>query len=204
MNDSGDDSADRKAGPTERDAGQSERGLGQSPTGERSEDEFDPDTGTDRPGDEFEPDTGPGDPVDPTYPPLDVVDSRWWYWIVAYPVVTLLFVPFVVISSVVILSPFLAVGPEGPGGGAVVLALVGWMLLLLTVFLVVAVFVVVMMLPVALYFDARAVGLSHVDWEPDPILYAIGGLSQFVVTPLVAVAVALYYLYQRHEHVGIP
>ena len=68
----------------------------------------------------------------------------------------------------------------------------------------VVLFAVFIMLPVALYMDARQVAQADLDWEPDPTLYGILGLLQFFVTPIVGFFVSLYYLYRRHEHLGVP
>lgn len=145
-------------------------------------------------------------PSDVEIPPLDVVDSRWWYWIVAYPVVTLLFVPLALILGTIGLAPYIVVSPDplpqpllGVAFG--LLGLVVGVLLLILVLGSLAVFV---MFPVALYMDSRAVSMAEYEWKPDPLLYGILGVVQFIVTPLVGLIVALYYLYQRHEHVGVP
>lgn len=145
------------------------------------------------------------DPLDRPYPPLDAVDSRWWYWIAAYVVVSLLFVPFVIVAGIAVAAPVFVVGPDTGyligGPVALVLGLVaavlvfGFALLALSVFL---------LLPVALYVDARHVARADLDWKPDPVLYGVLGLLQLLVTPLVGFFVAVYYLYRRHEHVGVP
>jgi len=139
-------------------------------------------------------------------PPLDVVDSRWWYWIVAYPVVTLLFIPLVIILGVIGLAPYVVISPDTQprpllGVAFGLLGLVVGMLLLVLVLVSLAVFV---MLPVALYMDSRAVSKAEYMWKPNPLLYGIVGMIQFLLTPLIGLIVALYYLYCRHEHVGVP
>lgn len=139
-----------------------------------------------------------------TYPALDAVDSRWWYWIAAYLVVAVLFVPFVAVAAFAFLVPTIVVGPgSGPAVGAPI-AVAALLFAFLVFVFVVAAFVVSVLLPVALYMDARRVAQADLDWEPDPVVYGALGLLQFVVTPLVGLVVALYYLYQRHEHVGVP
>jgi hypothetical protein len=47
--------------------------------------------------------------------------------------------------------------------------------------------------PVALYLDAEQVGDAGLSWEPNPVLYAVGG---FFFSGLVT----LHYLYKRHQH----
>lgn len=136
------------------------------------------------------------------YPPLDVVDSRWWYWIAAYPIVTLLFVPLVILLAVLFLAPALIVSPNG--APRAFFGLMGIVLVVVILAIVMTSLLVFLLLPVALYMDARAVGTAPGDWEPDPLLYGLLGLLQFLTTPLVGLVVAVYYLYQRHVHVGIP
>lgn len=147
---------------------------------------------------------GDADTLDREYPPLDAVDSRWWYWIAAYVATSLLFVPFVVLAGVAFLSPVLV---AGPGSGPVIGAPVAFVFLLVALLLLgfgILAFVVFVGLPIALYMDARRVGRADLDWRPDPFVYGGLGLLQFVVTPVVGFLVALYYLYQRHKHVGVP
>lgn len=143
-----------------------------------------------------------------TLPPLDAVDSRWWYWIAAYPLAVLLFVPLVVVAALLFVMPFVVVGPDmGPGAGpgpGVAMAVIGLVMALLVVAVLVLTFVLLVMFPIALYMDARAVGDADVGWSPDPLLYGLLGLLQLVVTPIIGLVVAVYYLYRRHEHVGVP
>ncbi len=145
-------------------------------------------------------------PSDTEIPPLDVVDSRWWYWIVAYPVVTFLFIPLILIFGLIGLAPFVVISPDPQPQPllGVVFGIVGLIMLLLILVLIFASLAVFVMLPVALYMDARAVSRADYEWKPDPLLYGVLGVLQFLVTPLIGLLVALYYLYRRHEHVGIP
>ena len=132
------------------------------------------------------------------------VDSRWWYWIAAYPVATLLVLPVIIIIGLIALAPALAIGAD-PAPAPVI----GWAIILvfaafLLFGLLVGMLVVFVMLPIALFFDARAVQEADVEWNPDPIVYALVTLLQFFVTPLVGLVVSLYYLYRRHEVLGVP
>lgn len=115
---------------------------------------------------------GGKDLLEQAYPPLDIVGSRWWYWIVAYLVVSVLFVPIVIIAALAFVTPAVVVGPGEPTVGVPlqVLVLVFTLLIFGFAILSLAVFV---MLPVALYMDARQVARANIDWEPDPVLYAI-------------------------------
>lgn len=132
------------------------------------------------------------------------VDSRWWYWIAAYPLATLLVVPVMAVLAVVVLAPAVIISPNPMRGFAP-----GWMILLFAavivfVTLLLGLVIVFTMLPVALWFDASAINEAHLEWEPDPVVYALVSLLQFVVTPLVGLVVALYYLYRRHQTLGVP
>jgi len=145
-------------------------------------------------------------PSDAEIPPLDVVNSRWWYWIVAYPVVTFLFIPLILIFGVIGLAPFVVISPDPQPQPllAVVFGIIGLIMVLLILVLIFASLAVLVMLPVALYMDSRAVSRADYEWKPEPLLYGVLGVLQFLVTPLIGLIVALYYLYRRHEHVGIP
>lgn len=139
-------------------------------------------------------------------PPLDTVSSRWWYWIAAYPVAMLVSIPIMVLTMLLFIVPTFVVGVEpqpGPGSWGVI-TLVGVVLGLLVMVVIVAAFALAVLFPVALYFDARAVSKANVDWHPDPLLYGLLGLLQLIVTPLIGFFISIYYLYQRHEHVGFP
>lgn len=133
------------------------------------------------------------------------VDSRWWYWIAAYPLLSLLVVPLFVVIVLVGIVPFVILGwAEPPMAIGVV-----WMLILLAggglvVILLMGMLGIFLMLPIALYVDATAVNEADLQWKPDPLLYALVAVLQFFVTPLVGLLVSLYYLYRRHEAVGTP
>lgn len=135
------------------------------------------------------------------------VDSRWWlvvaaaaaFWAVAYAL-------GVLFALVAVLGVFGGAFVGGGHGfpvpflpGAFGLAAV------LIVPLVLVGLLVSLLLPVALYLDSEAVGRAGVGWEPDPVLYAIAGVVGLFAQGLpIQPAVALYYLYRRHEHVGVP
>lgn len=140
-------------------------------------------------------DEPPGiEPLDEHLPPPDV-DSRWWYWIAA--------VPLYFVASLLI------------GGFAFVIAVLGlatdlgglFLLLFGAAFLLIALpgVILAVMFPLALYVDARAVAGANVDWSPDPILYGVLALAAVLVSAFtLSVPLSLYYLYQRHRHVGSP
>ncbi|MCG1004330.1 MULTISPECIES: hypothetical protein [Halobacterium] len=132
-------------------------------------------------------------------------NSKWWYWVAAVPL-------YYVVGTV--LGFFLAIAvfaftvtgmgtmehaarmPMSAGFGfagifLVFVALAGVGLLLSLVF------------PFAIYYDASAVADAPGSWNPDPELYGILGLAGLVAQPL-QVPLAVYYLYKRHESVGVP
>ncbi|WP_254536406.1 hypothetical protein [Halomarina litorea] len=139
------------------------------------------------------------------------VESRWWlaiaaaavFWVLAYVVGALLFLTaFAGFLGGVAGWPLGHFGGPGPAGffpvgfGFVLLVVIPLALLGLALGL---------LLPVALYLDAEAVGRANVGWDPDPVLYAIVGVvGLFAQGVPVQPAVALYYLYRRHQHVGTP
>ncbi|PSQ42419.1 hypothetical protein BRD17_08810 [Halobacteriales archaeon SW_7_68_16] len=134
------------------------------------------------------------------------VDSNWWYLIAAVPVVSIVATALV---AGAILSFFagIAVLPVDPSGGGLSgiglgLGVVG---ILLVVGLLLVSLVVTLLLPVALYYDIEAVTAADVGWDPDRELYLVLGiLNIFVAQGLIGLVVSVYYLYQRHVHVGTP
>lgn len=132
------------------------------------------------------------------------VPSRWWYWVLAYPISLLIVLPLLVVLAIVAVAPVVLLGASpapGVGGVWIVIALFGGAIVLALVGGLVVIFA---MLPVALYFDARAIAEAGIDWEPDPLVYALIAALQFVVTPAVGLVIALYYLYRRHVALGVP
>lgn len=125
------------------------------------------------------------------------VASRWWYWIAAVPI-------YAVVTFLLFGLLFLFVAGAGMGGPGMTPMPVGpGVVFPLVVLFVIPGIVLAVMLPVAFYFDATAVAESAVDWDPDPVLYALVGVVGIFVNVVGPVA-ALYYLYRRHQHVGAP
>lgn len=127
--------------------------------------------------------------------PLRVRDSRWWYWIAAVPLVYVL----VFTALAVFVLPLIL------GESDVVFGLGESSVALLAVALALPSFLITLVLPYALYRD---IGLLNehdtaTAWSPDRDEYAILGAAGIFVTG-VSVVVSVYYLYQRHVHVGIP
>ncbi|MCF2207192.1 hypothetical protein KI372_09495 [Halobacterium salinarum] len=135
----------------------------------------------------------------------DGVDSEWWYWVAAVPaywvVGSAVGVAFAAVVGVLLVTGVVAGGPAvrvSAGFGVVSLALVVVAVLLAFVGMIVS-----LVFPVAVFRDAEAVAAVRGDWQPDPASYGLVGLVGVVVQPL-QVALAVYYLYKRHESVGRP
>ena len=129
--------------------------------------------------------------------PTATVESRWWYWIAAVPVysaVSLLLGGL--LFGVFFLGFWVDVGFAVSGVFAFAL---------LMVLLAVPGLVLSVLFPLAVYVDARAVSEADVGWNPDPLLYGVVALAGVLVTAFtVSVPLALYYLYRRHDAVGVP
>lgn len=132
--------------------------------------------------------------------------SRWWYWIAAYPVYSLLSIPLV-IFGLILFVPFGAVatpmGADPQFVGPLMFSLIVLVVGIGAIYALLGL-VLTLMLPVALYIDATEITDSELLWSPDPILYGLIGLLNFLAAPVVGILVAVYYLYRRHEHVGTP
>lgn len=114
--------------------------------------------------------------------------SNWWYVAVAVPLLSAI---MLVVGIPVVLAGILL--------GLRVLFLVVLGLLIVGFPL----FVATLLLPVALYKDIEYVQTLDIDWDPDRDLYVMLGVAGIFVN-LLSPAVSLYYLYQRHVHVGRP
>ncbi|NHN46126.1 hypothetical protein G9464_00745 [Halostella sp. JP-L12] len=133
------------------------------------------------------------------------VDSNWWYVVAIVPLFGLFVTAFV---GWMIAWALLGAGEFGPaampmpGGGmpfAFAPMLLGMLLFGTAGTLLTAAY------PVALYLDAGAVADAGVGWDPDPVLYALVGVVGALSTAFAfAVPLSAYYLYRRHQHVGVP
>jgi hypothetical protein len=137
-----------------------------------------------------------------THLPDADVDSNWWYGVAAVPVYFLVtFVGGAVAAVVFLFAGFLDVAGLGGLASASTFVLVAGAAAL---FGLVGV-VVAVVFPVALYVDARAVEDIGGEWTPDPVLWGLLAVVAVVVTNFVlSVPLAVYYLYRRHEAVGVP
>lgn len=140
----------------------------------------------------------------------NTVDSRWWYLVATVPLYYVLasIAGFLVGAAVFVLaltgSAGMMDGMWHAGPGMHTGFFVGGSLLFLGVLgLVLVGMVLSLAFPVAIYLDAEAVERVRSDWQPDPALYGLLGLVGIVAQPL-QVALAVYYLYKRHESQGQP
>ena len=125
------------------------------------------------------------------------VESRWWYWIAAVPVYFAFSLAFGGLLFGVMFLGFW-VDAAFAVSGLFVFAVAAFFLALPGLALTV-------LFPVAVYVDARAVSEAEVGWHPDPVLYGLVALAGVLMTAFtVSVPMALYYLYRRHETVGVP
>ncbi len=137
-------------------------------------------------------------------------ESRWWYWIAAYPIYTLLSIPLLIAAAALattVFVPVIAVEDTATAEPGTFTPLVGIALVLLVggaAVYALAGLVLTIGLPVALYLDAKSIADSTLAWDPDPVLYGLVGVLNFLAAPFVGVAIAAYYLYRRRQHVGTP
>lgn len=128
--------------------------------------------------------------------------ADWWYLVAAVPVVYV--VPFLLVGVALVWLLFAAVGAGVSPDAFALAGGLGFGLLMVGALAVGALTVLVtLLLPVALYKDIEAIEHADPEWTPDRDLYVIVSLAGLFVGGLSAV-VALYYLYQRHVHVGVP
>lgn len=133
----------------------------------------------------------------------NTVESRWWYWIALYVVSAIVVIPLVItISLLIAIAVLIGIGSGSVPGIVWVFSIAIFMIVLSA--LAFGVLVVFLLLPIALYFDARAIGTTSTAWDPDPVIYAVLAALQFIVTPIAGLIVAVYYLYRRHVEIGIP
>ncbi|WP_458207550.1 hypothetical protein [Haladaptatus sp. NG-SE-30] len=141
----------------------------------------------------------------------DRVNSRWWYWIAAVPTVFVFWVVTVVwVAFAISMEPGLLAGSgDSPltRAAAVSLVAVGVPFVVLTAFF-----------PLAVFQDTQAISRAEAGWEPSGnyalvallglvVLagLALSDLSLAVITGfVVSVPFSVYYLWLRHEHLGVP
>lgn len=134
----------------------------------------------------------------PPRPPIEgavAVDSRWWYWIAALPVVVAVWLVTFAWVALAVATEFgagLLAGDPVPVAFSLSVLVAG-----------VPLAVVGGMLPVATYMDTRAVVAAGVDWRPSPARWAAAGAGS-LLSLVGAPAFACYYLYRRHRHLGVP
>lgn len=127
--------------------------------------------------------------------PNEVRNSRWWYLIAAVPIIDLL------VFSVVVVTFFLVFALDrtrilGFGETTIAMAMAA---------LSIVIFVIMIVLPYALHRDLELLEeyITFDRWRFDRHQYLIAAVAG-IFFPILGFGVALYYLYQRHHHVGIP
>ncbi|WP_227375172.1 hypothetical protein [Haladaptatus halobius] len=141
----------------------------------------------------------------------DRVNSRWWYWIAAVPTVFAFWLVTVAwVAFAIWLEPNLLYGPSNP---LVHSALVSLAAMGIPFAVLIAIF------PLAVFQDTVAINRAEAGWEPSSRNYALvallglvalaglafADLSLAVIVGFVlSVPFSLYYLRERHEHVGVP
>ena len=130
-----------------------------------------------------------------TETPTVVRNSRWWYIIAAVPIIEILVAIVIAIVFTIVFglgqSSFLGLGET-----AIAMAMAGLSIL---------VALVSIPLPYALHRDLNVLNeyAALTEWEIEHHQYVIAGVAGIFI-PIVGFAVSIYYLYQRHVHVGIP
>lgn len=129
-------------------------------------------------------------------PSADEVESRWWYWIAAIPLASVIGYVLMVLVILTAAPAITTTGAElGAGFGVAFVALAAF-----------GVFALVfgLMFPLAIYFDAQAIREADLDeWKPDPAFFAVLGVIGLAVA-VVQLVVAVYYLTRRRQVVGVP
>jgi hypothetical protein len=127
--------------------------------------------------------------------PPSVRDSRWWYGIAAVPV---LYILVLVVLGVFVLPLILGESSRVFGVGE-------FIIVRLAVGVALLAFLSTFILPYALYRDIGLLDEYDIAtaWDPDRDEYTILGAAGIFMSA-VGFGVSVYYLYQRHVHVGIP
>lgn len=121
--------------------------------------------------------------------------SSWWYGVALVPILLgLVWVSWAGLE---------VTGFSSPGNsGAFPFALI-------SIALVITTWVTAPVFALCLFLDARAIRSNSLDWEPNHYLYGIIGFVHLgalfsVVVYALTIPAGLFYLYQRHQYIGIP
>ncbi|WP_231190247.1 hypothetical protein [Haladaptatus sp. DYF46] len=130
-----------------------------------------------------------------TDPPATIRSSRWWYLIAIIPIIELLMAS---IAGATFFLVFALDQTQILGFNETTIAMA-------MVLLSIVVFLVMILLPYAVYRDLELLEeyVTLTQWRFDRHQFLIGAVAG-VFLPILGFGVALYYLYQRHHHVGIP
>lgn len=131
-----------------------------------------------------------------------VIDSNWWYWVAAMPLYAGI---GMVVGIIVAVLFFFSVIVDIGGGAGIATGIVGLLVFSAGFVYVIAGLILSVMSPIGIYMDAKEIEESSVPWDPDPILYLVVSAGAVIFTgAMLNVVIALYYLYRRHEEIGVP
>ncbi|WP_049969116.1 hypothetical protein [Haladaptatus cibarius] len=143
----------------------------------------------------------------------DRVQSRWWYWIAAVPIVFGFWLVTVAwVAFAISMEPDLLFGPDNPLEHALLVSMAA---------MGIPFAILIVILPLAVFQDTVAINRAETGWEPSSQNFALAGLLGVVSAILVgvltidislalvagfalSVPLALYYLRERHQNLGVP
>ncbi|GAA0222113.1 hypothetical protein ACFFQF_08010 [Haladaptatus pallidirubidus] len=141
------------------------------------------------------------------------VQSRWWYWIAAVPIVFGFWLVTVAwVTFAISMEPELLFGPDNPLEHAMLVSMAA---------MGIPFAVLIAIFPLAVFQDTVAINRAETGWEPSSQSFALAGLLGLVSAVLVgiftidislalvagfalSVPFALYYLRERHRKLGVP
>jgi len=116
-------------------------------------------------------------------------ESRWWYFIAGVIVLPVIwFVLFSIVLSILFTGVDRIITAELVSILYNMLALGG-----------VIIFLLVLMFPIAIYQDQKHIQKEESGWQPNIVLYILGGILGFGI-PLLQQIVGFIYLYKRHKY----
>ncbi|WP_435156061.1 hypothetical protein [Haladaptatus sp. DFWS20] len=151
----------------------------------------------------------------------DRVESRWWYWIAAVPVVVAFWLVTVAwVAFAMSVDPSF-VGDSPPPFLVRLLIATPHATVVSLVAVGIPFAILIAILPLAVFQDTVAINRSETGWEPSSRNFALAGLFGLVSAVVVgvltidlslaiiagiilSVPLALYYLRERHEKLGVP
>ncbi|WP_266079553.1 hypothetical protein [Haladaptatus caseinilyticus] len=151
----------------------------------------------------------------------DRVQSRWWYWIAAVPIVFVFWLVTVAwVAFAMSIDPSF-VGDSAPSFFVRLLVAIPHATVVSLVAVGIPFAVLIAILPLAVFQDTVAINRAETGWEPSSRNFALSGLLGLIAAVVVgiftidislaiiagfvlSVPFALYYLRERHEKLGVP